>query len=213
MYGCECWTVKKAEYWRIPGFRLWCWRRILRVHWTTRRSNQSVLKEIIPEYFLEGLMLKLKFQYFGHMMQRTYSLEKTLMLGNTEGKKRRGRQKMRWLDSVTKSMDMNLSTALRAAVHVVTKNQIWLTNWTTRRNWTPLTLSSYLVGAAAAAKSLQSCTTLCNPICGSPPGSSIPGIFQEWVAVSFFYLVALENKRKNVHFFWPSDYIINAFCW
>ena len=144
---------------------------------------------------------------------RADSLEKTLMLGNTEGKKRRGRQNMRWLDSVTKSMDMNLSTALRAAVHVVTKNQIWLTNWTTRRNWTPLTLSSYLVGAAAAAKSLQSCATLCNPICGSPPGSSIPGIFQEWVAVSFFYLVALENKRKNVHFFWPSDYIINAFCW
>ena len=107
MYGCESWTIKKAEHRRIDAFELWCWRRLLRVPWTARRSSQSILKEISPEYSLEGLMLKLKFQYFCHLMQRTDSLEKTLMLGKTEGGRRRGRQRMRWLDGVTDSMDMS----------------------------------------------------------------------------------------------------------
>ena len=109
MYGCESWTVKKAEHRRIDAFELWCWRRLLRVPWTVRRSNQFILKEISPEYSLEGLMLKLKLQSFDHMMQRTNSLEKTLMLGKTEGRTRRGRQRMRWLDGITDSTDMSLS--------------------------------------------------------------------------------------------------------
>ena len=101
MYGCESWTIKKAEHWRIDAFELWCWRKLLRVSWTARRSNQFIVKEISPEYSLEGLMLKLKLQYFDHLMQRTDSLEKTLMLGKTEGRRRRGQQKMRWLDGIT----------------------------------------------------------------------------------------------------------------
>ena len=109
MYGCESWTIKKAECPRIDAFELWCWRRLLGVPWTARRSNQSILKVISPECSLEGLMLKLKLQYFGHLMQRTDSLEKTLMLGKIEGRRRRGRQRMRWLDVITNSMDMSLS--------------------------------------------------------------------------------------------------------
>ena len=109
MYGSERWTIKKAEQWRIDAFKLWCWRRLLRVPWTARRSNQSILKEINSEYSLEGLMLKLKLQYFGHLMRRTDSLEKLLMLGKIEGGKRRGRQRMKWLDGITDSMDISLS--------------------------------------------------------------------------------------------------------
>ena len=109
VYGCESWTVKKAECRRIDAFELWCWRRLLRVPWTARRSNHFILKEISPEYSLEGLMLKLKLQYFGHLMQRTDSLEKTLLLGKIEGRRRRGQQRMRWLDGITDSMDMSLS--------------------------------------------------------------------------------------------------------
>ena len=109
MYGYESWTIKKSEHWRIYAFELWCWRRLLRIPWTARRSNQSILKEISPEYWLEGLMLKLKLQYFGHLMLRTDALEKTLMLGKIEGRRRRGRQRMRWLDGITNSTDMSLS--------------------------------------------------------------------------------------------------------
>ena len=137
MYGCDSWTIKKAERWRIDAFELCCWRRLFRVPWKTRRSNQSILKKIRPECLLEGLMLKL--QYFSHLMWRVYSLKKTLMLGKIEGRKRSGGERMRWLDGVTDSMDMTLSKlretvkdrgAWSAAVHEVTKSQTWLSNWT-----------------------------------------------------------------------------------
>ena len=155
IYGCESWTIKKAECQKIDAFELWCWRRLLRVPWTARRSNQSILKEIRPGCSLEGLMLKLKLQHFGHLMWRAASLEKILMLGKIEDKRRRGRQGMRWLDGIINSVDNSISEH----------------------------------AAAAAAKSLQLCSTLCDPIDGSPPGSSLPGILQarilEWVAISF----------------------------
>jgi len=158
MYGCESWTMKKAEHWRIDAFELWCWRRLLRVLWTARRSNQSILKEISLGYSLEGMMLKLKLQHFGHFMWRVDSLEKTLMLGGIGSRRKRGQERMRWLDGIMDSVDVSLSElrelvmdreAWRAVIHRVVKSRTWLSNWT-ELNWTVSLLVQFLIAEAIA---------------------------------------------------------------
>ena len=156
MYGCESWTIKKAEHRRIDAFELWCWRRLLRVPWTARRSNQSIFKEISPEYSLEGLRLKLKLQDFGHLTQRSDSLEKILTLGKIDGRRKRGQQRIRWLDGITDSMGMSLSRiqelvmaweAWREAVHGLVKSRTWLSNWT-ELSWKNPLLHHYQASAS-----------------------------------------------------------------
>ena len=193
MYGCESWTVKKAECRRIDPFELCCWRRLLRVPWTARSSNQSILKKISPKYSSEGLMLKL--QYFGHLMQRTNSFEKTLMLGKVEGRRRSGRQRMGWLDGITDLMDLSLSKI----------REHW---WRTGKPGVLQSMGSQGVGHGWAIElnwtDAQLYPTLCDPMDCSPPGSSVHGISQarmlQWVTVPFSQGSSQHKNRTHVSF-------------